>query len=100
MHIFVKTLGEKSLNLEVDQTTSIQAIKAQIEDVEFIPVALQRLTFACQQLTTGSLESFGIKNGDSINLLMNVVGGMRAKWRKKRMRRLKRKRRKMRRRAQ
>jgi hypothetical protein len=36
---------------------------------------------------------------DTVIMNLNVFGGMRAKWRKKRMRRLRRKRRKMRQRA-
>ena len=35
---------------------------------------------------SGLLSEFGIEEADTIRLLMDVKGGMRAKWRKKRMR--------------
>jgi ubiquitin-small subunit ribosomal protein S27Ae len=41
----------------------------------------------------------GLEEGDILELNVDISGGMRAKWRKKRMRRLRRKRRKMRMRA-
>ncbi|CAM9271509.1 unnamed protein product [Choristocarpus tenellus] len=99
MHIFVKTLGGATHSLEVPPSTSVSAVKASVEDKEFIPVALQRLVCGGLQLNSGSLADAGIEEADTLTLLLNVNGGMRAKWRKKRMRRLRRKRRKMRQRA-
>ncbi|CAM9526962.1 unnamed protein product [Discosporangium mesarthrocarpum] len=99
MHIFVKTLGGTSLPLEVTPSSSIAAVKASVEDQQFIPAALQRLVCNGVQLNSGSLAEAGIEEADTLTLLLNVNGGMRAKWRKKRMRRLRRKRRKMRQRA-
>lgn len=48
---------------------------------------------------TGLLSALGVDEAATVELLLNLNGGMRAKWRKKRMRRLRRKRRKMRQRA-
>ena len=48
---------------------------------------------------SASLAECGVEAEDTVTVLLEVVGGMRAKWRKKRMRRLRRKRRKMRQRA-
>lgn len=50
-----------------------------------------------QQLTGSLLAS--LMENDEVTMNLDVNGGMRAKWRKKRMRRLRRKRRKMRQRA-
>ena len=99
MQIFVKTCAKDSLCLNVEAGTSVEALKALIEDQHFIPAAVQRLNFGTKQLTTGVLEEMGMADGDSLTMLLDVLGGMRAKWRKKRMRRLRRKRRKMRQRA-
>ena len=70
-----------------------------MEDKEFIPATLQRLVTGTTTLTAGLLSEFGVEEESTIQLLMDINGGMRAKWRKKRMRRLRRKRRKMRMRA-
>lgn len=58
----------------------------------------QRLVKNSTELVDESLEGL-LEEGDVITVLFDVTGGMRAKWRKKRMRRLRRKRRKMRMRA-
>lgn len=99
MQIFVKTLGGTSLPIDVTPDTSVDDIKHAVEDHEYIPAALMRLNHGGAQLAVGSLAEAGIEEADTLTLLFNVNGGMRAKWRKKRMRRLRRKRRKMRQRA-
>lgn len=59
-----------------------------VEDREFIPAALQRLTTGSANLcATDSLWSAGIHEADTLTMMLDVNGGMRAKWRKKRMRR-------------
>jgi len=58
-------------------------LKLKIEDEMFIPVELFNIT----------------GDGNTREIVIPVLVGMRAKWRKKRMRRLRRKRRKMRQRA-
>lgn len=99
MQIFVKTLGGASLPLDVSPSTSVAAVKAAVETQEYLPAAIMRLNHGGVQLNSGSLADAGIEEADTLTLLFNVNGGMRAKWRKKRMRRLRRKRRKMRQRA-
>jgi small subunit ribosomal protein S27Ae len=84
---------------EVDAATSVESLKAQIENREFLPANQIRLMHGGIVLEGGSLESFGVEEDDELALQLEVVGGMRKKWRKKRMRRLRRKRRKMRQRA-
>lgn len=73
----------------------MQDLKNAIEDVEFIPAQLQRIVVGSSPLTCFSLAGV-VGDSDTVTLLLDVEGGMRAKWRKKRMRRLRRKRRKMR----
>ncbi|DAZ99142.1 TPA: hypothetical protein N0F65_010226 [Lagenidium giganteum] len=97
MQIFVETLSGAPLTLSVAKDASVASVKQMVEDVEFMSGF--RLMCAGKTLSSGSLADFGIEDADSIKMLYDVEGGMRAKWRKKRMRRLRRKRRKMRQRA-
>ncbi|KAG7346853.1 ribosomal protein L41 [Nitzschia inconspicua] len=84
---------------EVDPVTSIEALKLQIENTEFVPSHQICLMNGADVLEGGSLESNGVEEDDTLEMRMAVNAGMRKKWRKKRMRRLRRKRRKMRQRA-
>lgn len=94
MQIFVG-----STTYEVDAGTSVEALKAQIENKEFVPAGMIRLTAGGKVLEGGTLEGYGIEDEDVLMMALEVQAGMRKKWRKKRMRRLRRKRRKMRQRA-
>jgi len=99
MQIFVKTLTN-TVTLDVSADTQVNQLKASVENVSFIPAECQRLTFGSSTLIgSRTLGDCGIASADTVELLLDVNGGMRAKWRKKRMRRLRRKRRKMRQRA-
>mmetsp|Transcript_17763 Transcript_17763/g.40997 ORF Transcript_17763/g.40997 Transcript_17763/m.40997 type:complete len:96 (+) Transcript_17763:152-439(+) len=84
---------------EVDPSTSVEALKLQIENAEFVPSHQICLMNGANVLEEGSLESNGVECDDSLEMRMSVTSGMRKKWKKKRMRRLRRKRRKMRQRA-
>mmetsp|Transcript_16288 Transcript_16288/g.26500 ORF Transcript_16288/g.26500 Transcript_16288/m.26500 type:complete len:96 (+) Transcript_16288:189-476(+) len=94
MQIFVGSTA-----YEVDPATSVEALKLQIENAEFVPSHQICLMNGADVLEGGSLESNGIEEDDTLEMRMAVNAGMRRKWRKKRMRRLRRKRRKMRQRA-
>ena len=79
---------------------TVADVKRAVEEQEYIPCDLQRLVCAGRELANGAtLEEYEVEEADTLQMLMYVNGGMRAKWRKKRMRRLRRKRRKMRQRA-
>jgi len=94
MQIFIQSKA-----YTVEPTTSVDGLKAMIENNEFLPANLIRLVNGNNVLEGGSLLGNGVAEDDSLSLMLEVPGGMRAKWRKKRMRRLRRKRRKMRQRA-
>jgi small subunit ribosomal protein S27Ae len=85
MQIFVKSL-ENTYAVSVAENATVSDLKAAIEDKEFLPADLFKIVGE-------------VADNETVTLLMEVEGGMRAKWRKKRMRRLRRKRRKMRMRA-
>mmetsp|Transcript_24032 Transcript_24032/g.48631 ORF Transcript_24032/g.48631 Transcript_24032/m.48631 type:complete len:96 (-) Transcript_24032:388-675(-) len=94
MQIFVGTTA-----YTVEGSTSVETLKAMIENKEFIPSSLIRLVNGATPLEGGSLAGNGVEEDDILAVMLEVQGGMRRKWKKKRMRRLRRKRRKMRQRA-
>jgi len=96
MQIFVRSL-DKTIVVSLDEGSTVQDLKSAIEDVEFVPARLQHIVKESTAVSEGFYPV--LKDKDVVTLLMGVDGGMRAKWRKKRMRRLRRKRRKMRMRA-
>jgi hypothetical protein len=70
---------------EVDPATSVEALKLQIENAEFVPSHQICLMNGAAVLEGGSLESNGIEEDDTLEMRMAVNAGMRRKWRKKRM---------------
>ena len=70
---------------DVDPSMSVQALKFQIENAEFVPAGRIALMHGPDVLWEGSLESHGIADEDSLELRLAVDSGMRKKWKKKRM---------------
>jgi hypothetical protein len=99
MQIFVKTLGGTSIPLDVSPSTTVTDVKIAVETQGYLPASLMRLNHGGVQLNSGCISDAGIEEADTLTLLFGIKGGMRAKWKKKRMRRLRRKRRQMRQRA-
>jgi len=99
MQLFISSPTGTTRTYTFDADTDIEKIKIAVEDNEFIPSSMMRITHGTRSLVYGSLLDCGLNEGDSLDIMLNVNGGMRGKWKKKRMRRLRRKRRKMRQRA-
>mmetsp|Transcript_11189 Transcript_11189/g.22881 ORF Transcript_11189/g.22881 Transcript_11189/m.22881 type:complete len:101 (-) Transcript_11189:461-763(-) len=99
MQIFIAGASGPATAYTVDADASVESVKAMIENKEFVPANLIRLVNGADILEGGSLLGNGVEEEDTLTMLLDVNGGMRKKWKKKRMRRLRRKRRKMRQRA-
>lgn len=80
MQIFVGSTA-----YEVDAATSIEALKLEIENREFVPAHKLCLVYGANTLEGGSLETNGVEQDDTLEMRMSVDAGMRRKWRKKRM---------------
>eukprot|EP01083_Nonionella_stella_P194945 718557_1 len=99
MQIIVTAPTGASAAYAVEGSTTVTDLKAMIENQEFIPGDLIRLVNGDAELLEGTLAGNGVEDDEELALMLEVPGGMRKKWKKKRMRRLRRKRRKMRQRA-
>ena len=76
MLILVTTPTRQTFTLEVDGTTTVKNVKAQLQDREGIPVDQQRLIFAANTLKDGrTLASYDIKHQTEIYFASRLRGG-------------------------
>ena len=72
MHIVVKMMTGKTITLDVEPETSIEAAKRQIEDKEGIPPDQQHLVYRGKQLEYGrTLKEYNIQNESILGLLVS-----------------------------
>ena len=75
--IFVKTLTDKRLLLDVTSSSTVEDVKRLIQCREGIPTGQQRLLFAGSQLEDGrTLRDYKIQPKSTIHLILRLRGGM------------------------
>ncbi|VDO15419.1 unnamed protein product [Rodentolepis nana] len=76
MQIFVKTIADKTITLEVGDNDFIENLKKKIEDKEGFPIEEQRLIYGGRQLEDDcTFSNYSIQKDSTFHLLLRLRGG-------------------------
>lgn len=74
MQIYVKTLTDKHITLEVEPTDRIEDVKSKVEDKSDIPTEAMILTFAGKNLEDGNtLQDYSIQKDNTLHLTVKDI---------------------------
>lgn len=77
MQIFIKTLTEKTITLDVEISDKIDNIKQKIYDKEGINADEQMLVYASKLIEDHkTLSDYNIQKDSTLNLMMKLLGGV------------------------
>lgn len=77
MQIFIKTLTEKTITLDVEISDKIDNIKQKIYDKEGINADEQMLVYASKLIENDkTLSDYNIQKDSTLNLMMRLLGGV------------------------
>ncbi len=73
MQLFIKTLSNKTLTLDMQPTDTIHDLKARIADKEGIPSDQQRLVYSGKELENSrTLYDYNIQNDATVHLVLRL----------------------------